>query len=263
MSPVRPVKMNRDTGKIRISSGFSLVEMAIVLMILGLILGGLLGAIGQSTESTRRLEAKNQLREIEEALYGFAQVQGRLPCPSDWDSSGAEDVTSPTTGTCGLYNGLLPNATLGLSGSVDENGFMMDPWGNPYRYSVALTTPNGSRYTGTTGIQSIYTNAATQIVNNGGNMLSVCNNAACSDVIMIDVAPAVVLSMGNNYGSITTASADEVANAGGVQLNSLYWVTTTREFVVTGYSEENFDDMLVWISPHLLLSKLITAGKLP
>ena len=261
--------MSRLPKKIYQYQGFSLVEMAIVLLILGVVLGGLLGAIGQSTENTRRLEAKNQLHEIEEALYAYGQVQGRLPCPGDDDTNGYEDLIGTTSnGNCGLTHGLLPNATLGLSGGVDENGFLMDPWGNPYRYSVALTTPNFSKYTGITGIQNIFGDATNQVVNNGGNMLTVCNNSACSDITMTDVSPAIVISMGKNWGNIEegTASADEQENAGdgtSKTTGNEYTVSNTMTFVVAGYSEENFDDMLVWISPHLLFSKMIAAGKLP
>jgi type II secretory pathway pseudopilin PulG len=239
--------------------------MAIVLLILGVVLGGLMGAIGQSTENTRRLETKNTLREIEEALYAFAQVQGRLPCPADADTAGAEDVTSPTTGTCGLYHGLLPNATLGLSGSINSNGFLEDPWGNPYRYSVATTTPNGSRYTGRNGITSIYNNALTQVVDTA-NMLDVCANTTClpdPGAVLADIVPAVVVSMGKNWGNVATGSAEEQVNGYSPSPLGVYNITNTNTFVLTGYSEENFDDMLIWLSPHLLFGKLITAGKLP
>lgn len=249
--------------------GFTLVEMAIVLLLLGLVINGLLVAVGQSAENTRRLEAKNKLREIEEALYGFAQVQGRLPCPADDDTNGAEDLTGTTlNGDCGLTHGLLPNATLGLSGGVDSNGFLMDPWGNPYRYSVGITKPfNNYTFTGTSDLQNIYDNADTELVN-VSPMLQVCDNATCSGTIMSGVVPAVVVSMGKNWPEISaTSSAAEQANAGDGSTKTpgsgAYPVTTTRTFVVTDYSEDNFDDMLIWLSPHILFSKMITAGKLP
>ena len=247
-------------------SGFSLVEMAIVLVILGVALGGLLGAVGQSVENSRRIEARNKLQEIEEALYGFAQVQGRLPCPADDDTAGVEDVANTASGLCNIIHGMLPNATLGLSGGVDGNGLLLDPWGNPYRYSVAGTTPGpcvNCRYTGTTGISDIFDNAATAIVNNA-NYLRVCDVDDCSGTVMSDVVPAVVISMGNNWPLIATGSANEQENAsGGTTTGGTYPVTNSVDFVAAGYSEVNFDDMLVWISPHILLSKLVTAGRLP
>jgi len=70
--------------------GFSLVEMAVVMLILGLLLGGLFTSIGQSTDNKRRTDTLNQLALVEEALYGFAQAYGRLPCPSTVASAGVE-----------------------------------------------------------------------------------------------------------------------------------------------------------------------------
>ena len=257
---------SREQSAISVEYGFSLVEMAIVLLIIGVILGGLLGAIGQSTENTRRLEAKSKLREIEEALYGYAQVQGRLPCPGDDDTNGAEDLGSGTTanGDCGRYYGLLPNATLGLAGGVDDNGFLLDPWGNPYRYAVGRSAAPYD-FTGSTEISTMYPLAAAQLT--GTNLLRVCDNSACSGAVMSDIVPAVVLSMGKNWAELSgSSSASEQENSGDGSTTTTggdYDVTTTRTFVVADYSEENFDDMLTWLSPHLLFSKMIEAGKLP
>lgn len=263
MDQAHPVRMNTKAGKHESCSGFSLTEMAIVLLIMGVILGGLLGAVGQSTENTRRLETKGKLREIEESLYAFAQVQGRLPCPADSDTNGLEDIAPADldTGDCNLFHGLLPNATLGLSGSINSNGFLEDPWGNPYRYSVTENTPNGYNYTGSTIIWNIYNSDPTDVAADA-DTLRVCDNTGCTGVIMTNVAPAVVLSMGNNWANVATGSAAEQANGSGTTLGT-YTVTNTNTFVLTGYSEENFDDMLIWLSPHLLFGKLITAGKLP
>ena len=243
-----------------------------VLFIIGIMLGGLLTAVGQSAENTNRLEARNKLREIEEALYGFALVQGRLPCPASGTSAGAEVFDTSgniNNGICFSQYGLLPNATLGLSGSVN-NGVLEDPWGNPYRYSVSGIVPGGGisdRYTGIDGIDNIYLNAPT-MVSGGPNVLRVCTISTCSttppDTIMTNITPAVILTMGKNWADIATASANEQENASGTTLpGSAYVVSNTRDFVLTGYSEENFDDMVIWISPHLLFSKLITAGQLP
>ncbi len=246
--------------------GFTLLELAFVLFIIGMMMGGLMTAIAQSAENTNRLEARNKLREIEEALYGFAQVQGRLPCPADSDTNGLENVASVTTGACNLYNGLLPNATLGLSGAVNGDGLLEDPWGNPYRYSVANTTRDGFRYTGSTGIPNIYDPPIPlpPQIGTALGFLNVCDSDDCSGVILSAITPAVVLSMGKNWPEIATASANEQENgSGGAPLGGTYSVTNTPIFVLTGYSEENFDDLVIWISPHLLFSKLITAGKLP
>ncbi|MDP2285944.1 MAG: prepilin-type N-terminal cleavage/methylation domain-containing protein, partial [Pseudohongiella sp.] len=109
------------------NAGFTLIEMSIVLLIMGLILGGLLAALGQSTESTRRTDASTQIKLIEEALYGYAQTYGRLPCPSTHLTAGVEAPVGG--GACTANHGFVPSATLGLQGAVNPDGLMTDPWG--------------------------------------------------------------------------------------------------------------------------------------
>lgn len=252
-----PANMRITPGNLNALSGFSLVEMAIVLLIMGTILGGLLTAVGQSTENTRRLEVRNKLREIEETLYGFAQVNGRLPCPADDTSTGFEDPLGG--GDCTRQHGFLPNSTLGISGGVNTDGLLIDPWGNPYRYSVAVRDASDSNraFTSAAGLSTFYNNNEISTT----DMLRVCDIDDCSGAILGDVVPAIVISMGKNWADFS--SANEVENGSGDSSMTGYTVTNTSDFVSAGYSEVNFDDMLTWVSPHLLFSKLITAGKLP
>lgn len=94
------------------------------------------------------------------------------------------------------------------------------------------------------------------------DMLRVCDTSACSGVVYADQAPAVILSMGANWASYTAANEEANAGDGTTQLGT-YNVTNTNDFVYTTYSEDNFDDQIVWLSPHVLFNKLVSAGKLP
>lgn len=250
-------------ARLRTQQGFSLMELAIVLMIVGTLMSGVLVAVGQSTESSRRALARTQLKEVQEALYGFAQTFGRLPCPATAVSGGAEAPVGG--GNCTVSHGFVPVATLGLSGSTNINGLLLDPWQNPYRYSASAKTSGGNRaFTHITGLRNHYTNAATEL--NATNMLRVCDSSTCTGTVLSALVPAVVISMGANWPDIATASANEQANASGATLvngGNSYPVTNTTDFVSTGYSETLFDDQLVWLSPHVLFSRMISAGKLP
>ena len=62
--------------------GFSLIEMAIVLFIVALLLGGLLPTVSSQIEQQHTNETRKQLDEIQQALLGFAVINGRLPCPA-------------------------------------------------------------------------------------------------------------------------------------------------------------------------------------
>jgi len=253
------------------SLGFSLVEMAVVLMILGILLNGLLVATGQSTANTRRIDARNQLRQFQEALYGFAQTFGRLPCPAIHTSDGKEEDPGGV-GDCFVSHGFLPNSTLNLSGRTNADGLLLDPWGNPYRYSFASVDENNTTdraFTSTTGLAQLFNDSGTDLVYSAG-MLRICGEdvpataiADCTDGnanVLSDLVPAVILTMGDNWATFT--SSEEVANASGGTLGT-YSVSNTNDFVNTEYSEENFDDMMIWLSPHILFSKMISAGKLP
>ena len=79
-------------------AGFTLAEMAIVLFIVVLLLGGLLVPLSAQIESHNIQATRDTLSEINEALLGFAAAQGRLPCPAQ---DGATGVESPLGGgTC-------------------------------------------------------------------------------------------------------------------------------------------------------------------
>jgi len=242
--------MNREQR----CSGFTLVEMAIVMVIVGLMLGGLMMSLAQTRENTRRSDAQGQLEEISDALYGFAQARGRLPCPATPGSGGVEAPAGG--GNCSRQHGFVPAASLGLSGPVNGDGLLLDPWNSPYRYSVtnanswAFTTADGMR---TSGMATLTPD------------LRVCRQAACGPPVA-EVIPAVVLSTGKNWATFT--SADEIANAGeatvgGGPSGSSYRIAGNRDFVSTDYSEANFDDLLTWLSPNILYTRMIAAGRLP
>ncbi|MBU3944041.1 MAG: type II secretion system GspH family protein [Proteobacteria bacterium] len=229
--------------------------MAIVLVIVGLMLGGLMMSLTQTRESTNRSEAVTQLAETEEALYGFAQANGRLPCPATPTSNGAEAPVGG--GVCTLQHGFVPSVTLGLRGSVNDDGLLLDPWNNPLRYSV--TTANGNAFTTSSQIKTV---GMTALIPN----LRVCREAACTNQITT-TAPAIVLSMGKNWATFT--HADEVANAGEATTTLIgpsgltYRIGNNNDFVSAGYSETNFDDLITWLSPNILYAKMFTANQLP
>jgi len=60
--------------------GFTLVELAMVLFIVSLLLGGLLVPLATQIEARQRSDAEEQLERIREALIGFAIINGRFPC---------------------------------------------------------------------------------------------------------------------------------------------------------------------------------------
>lgn len=238
----------------RLQRGFSLLEMAVVLVILSILLGGVLMSLSQAQEGRNRAEAEAQIAELVEALYGFAQANGRLPCPATATSGGLEaPVGGSTAGTpCTQRFGFIPSATLGVTGSVNAQGLLMDPWLSPYRYNVtnsnanAFTSPNGMRNATMAALAPAF---------------RICTAAACGGVVASAV-PAVVLSLGPDWATFTGAAVDATENSGEATIAG-YRHGNDNDFVSTGYIEEVFDDVITWISPSILYTRMIAAGQLP
>lgn len=88
------------------SGGFSLVELAVVLVILGVISMVLLQFLGVASQERRETASRDLLTRADDALLAFAMVNSRLPCPAV-AGAGVEDCSGSQVGT-------LPYRTLGL-----------------------------------------------------------------------------------------------------------------------------------------------------
>lgn len=238
--------------------GFTLTELAIVLLILGLLIGGLMMPLTAAVDSRNVSETRRTLAEIHEALLGFATAKGRLPCPAN-GSSGEE---SPLEGgNCTNYlDGFVPGSTLGLA-PLDEKGFVLDAWGKRIRYAVfaesikSVTNP----FTKTNGMKNV---GVASIA--GEELLFVCSSLPkvesgklkCADNSKLtDKAPVVVYSTGTNAGA--GSGADEAENTNG----NVFFVC--HEMTANAAPNGEFDDLVTWLSPHILISRMITAGQLP
>lgn len=238
-------------------TGFSLVEMAVVLAIVGVLLAGLLPTLSSQVEQRRTNETNKQLDEIKQALIGFAVSNGRLPCSATSASNGVEAPVGG--GTCtNSYNGFVPAVTLGLS-SMDAQGYAIDGWSNRIRYAIttkhsnAFTTSNGMSTTGLgTLAPDLYVCAtATGITGTTcGTATSLSTNAV-----------AVIYSLGKN-GMTGGAGTDETANPNPNSINNdKVFVSHVPSQV--GATNGEFDDIVTWLSPNTLFNRMVAAGKLP
>ncbi|MGZ8140675.1 type II secretion system protein [Bordetella bronchiseptica] len=91
----------------RSQRGFSLVEAAISLVILGIITVALWRFIDFSGRSTQAGQVDDLLARADRALIGYALAHARLPCPAS-STAGMENCGA------GEASGYLPYATLGL-----------------------------------------------------------------------------------------------------------------------------------------------------
>lgn len=263
-------------------AGFTLTELAIVLFIVSLLIGGMLVPLSAQMEVRGRQETEHALSNIREALIGFAVVNGRLPCPAQAGlATGATGVgleattaaagTASTTGPCGCTNatsgiasaggtacddttpgvvsGVLPWATLGLPEA--------DYWGNRYTYQV--TTRFGRLASGQTtfGCTPTSNPAAAAFALCSSGAITV-NTAVSGGTVFATNIPVIVVSHGKSgYGAYTsggtvlpglTAGSDEAENA-----------NADTVFI----SSAAIDDHMIWVPIGILMGRMLSAGKLP
>ena len=258
--------------------GFTLTELAVVLAIVGLLLGSLMYTLSAQTEQRNFVDTQRRLEEARDLVLGFAVVNGRLPCPaaappySPFNNATGTGTESPAGGACtDAYTGFLPGKAIGFQ-PVDSSGYALDATGNPIRYAVSTTSSN--RYTTqhtTASPWSLSSTPADLVICAawGGNPTG-CGTAA--SVTNTSVVVAVIWSQGKNFRPLAaagiasgSASNDEMANnkhrLPSVQNNYpvFVWHSPSPSTATTG----EFDDQVIWIPASVLYSKMIAAGILP
>lgn len=227
--------------------GFSLVEIAIVLVIVGLMIGGLLTPLSAQMDQRRVAETRRMLEEAREALVGYAVRHGHLPCPAISAANGEEDRSGQRC-TDERRDGFLPWATLGVP--------KLDAWNHLYRYSVTPAfADSGQRFKLVTPRDiTVYTRDA------GG---ALAYAAPAQDI------PALIVSHGANgagaYSELGVAAAATARGNDDERTNA----QSDVNFVARPHSGNRaqqggeFDDIVVWVSPNILFNRMVAAQVLP
>ena len=100
--------------------GFTLIEMAVVMVVVGIIISIMATVLPSLIQSGKIKKARAILEKVDYALQGYSIANHRLPF-ADGDADGNEDTD--------VYVGDLPYLTMGLSSNTD-------PWGNTIKYGV-------------------------------------------------------------------------------------------------------------------------------
>lgn len=250
-------------------NGFTLVELSIVILIMGLILGGLAMPLSTQLENGRIKETNSLLRDAEAAINGFAMTNGFLPCPATPASNG---LSATAGGGCVTQHGFFPATTLGLSGPRNADNLLLDSWASPLRYSVSaadidadgnwdFASPGEMRDVSITLLAPdlVVCNSAT------GSTATSCSGPATT---LTNSAPAVVFSMGKDWASFSGADQQENVGAtlGGGPSATSYPVPNDIVSVSRRSSDQSgneFDDLLAWISAASLYRDMVSGGQLP
>jgi len=229
--------------------GFTLLELSLVLVVVGILANMFLAPMGAQVERVKRDRTEVLLDQVEQALIGFAIAHGRLPCPAPVNGPAIERSDCPA----GENHGLVPATTLGIDGHRNQDGALLDHWGQPIRYAVSAAD-HSSR--GRPGSPDFTTSDEIREVGMGevASELVICseNAGTCArNDLLANQVPVVFYSLGKPG----EASLFESEN-----------IDDDSVFLDRPYSQAaglSYDDMLRWIPENILLYRLLQAGVLP
>lgn len=254
-------------------AGFSLLELAIALMVLMVLMVATVLVVQNQREYDRALNSAHHMENVQSALMTFVKTNGFLPCP-DTSGDGKENRTSVTPFACTSERGALPFLDLGLPSE--------DAWGQPLFYAVntradssgvvdiADSNESASYFNNQNSPNSFF-NVQTRPFgdgDNGAGNYGICGEqtpsilTTCPNTDLIESAAiAVVVSFGQN-GAATWAELNGGASAG-LDNAEAKNIDNTQFFWKAAGSERNdarFDDQLIWITAWDMKSAIISSG---
>lgn len=214
------------------NKGFTLVEMVIVLVIVGLLISVFLAPLSAQRDINDYGKVRADLEQIKEALYGYAIINGRLPCPTIQPNPAAAGYGEEAANCVApAPEGYLPWKTLGVR-EVDSWGIRRtattDPWVGYWRYRVNINAAVPF------ALETIFP-PTLSVRDSAGNTLTTNTESPL----------AIVYSAGKNL------------NPDGQNVSVLDGVYQSDVPIAT------FDDVTVWISRTVLMNRMVAAEKLP
>jgi prepilin-type N-terminal cleavage/methylation domain-containing protein len=276
-------RLQQQEGMTLRQVGFTLVEMAMVLAIIGLIMGAVLTLAAAQIQSSRLSSTQAKEDTIKKALQNFLVHSGRLPCPAVPTLAALSPgygVEAATPGACTLVpssgsgasavvTGIVPWVTLGLTDDAAQDGYY-----NRFTYQVTLSATNtvSPAAVTTSGQQTVAGLKGAIAVHSGtpailglppiGNQINDCMPSG--GTYNPCLAVVVIVSHGaNGYGAYTSngtqvalppAGTDEYENANG-----------DSTFVMKDFSTSAtnpFDDVILPLTANDLLSPLAATGSI-
>jgi prepilin-type N-terminal cleavage/methylation domain-containing protein len=244
--------------------GFSLVELSIVVLVIGIVLTMGIGAWTANLENQAHAATAQRQAAIKEALTGYLRRNNRLPCPdSDFTApDGVENRTTagdPTT-ACSAAFGIIPYTTLSLARDAARDG-----WGNFFSYHVSNTNITAS-VAGNWSANTDWTRSAWFRTGSTGLITVNNRNGATVTAIATNVVAVVVSHGRNGFGAYTiSGTRNTLATTGTDEENNTNAGTTylrrdlTTDDAATGGP---FDDQVLILTANDLLEPLFRDGSL-
>jgi len=258
-------------------SGFSLIEISIVLVIAGLLLSGLLPLLTAQRTNAAISATRTKGEAIVTALMSFVARNHRLPCPAIADLApntagyGIEETTpgacaGPTPDPSAILRGIVPWISLGLT---TEQG--LDAYHRRFTYFVrqqeTLRTPD--TISAMRGNMTIHSGTSVRPGlkspgNPAGNQVNTCTDNPGDNNSCNLFAVVVIISHGaNGSGAYLETGSQMELPTGALELEN---TDDDLAFIDTGYSSSDtdpFDDMLIALDPDDILRPLAKDGSIP
>lgn len=207
-------------------SGFTLIEMGVVIVIMGLIVGSFFSFYSTNDRQQRYELTQQRLDRISRALSDFASLNGFLPCAAPADPGiNPLGQARAACNTPGQRDGIVPFRELGLSQDDVTDGF-----GNPISYTVT----EAARLAQTAPLPDVHPNCRTAIWFPNASPTNVnpvqarfcCQQVQDSDALAVFTDPAMTAAQRasatqdapgpspSGFGSVdnqTTATADTLS----------------------------------------------------
>jgi len=256
--------------------GFSLVEVAISLVLLGLAAVGVFAVLKNQIEQHRISETRDILGQSRDALLSYVTGYGRLPCPATAASRGVEAFAVVAgANVCTVESGFLPAVTLGMA-NIDQFGLLEGAWHDTagslngtylraIRYSVTGLAGGTAHALTTTALHGQTRQAVqTSFTNNQG--LFVCASITGLQLVN-NRCGNLANTLGNNVAVIIWSLGADAADLGNYSLDekqnlnpTVPRVVINRTFAPLGALNGQFDDQVEWIPYPVIADRLLYAG---
>lgn len=243
-------------------SGFTLAEIAIVVLLMGILMTMGMKMLTVNLDSAASSETKAKQNVVKTALIGYLRTNKHLPCPSQLTGGipNGNEAVSCTANVQASY-GYLPWITLGLSKDA-----VLDGWKHFFVYKVANGFPALSKnWTSTTSNNPFDINELTTPT----NAITIQEgDGATAPANITQKAVVVIFSVGKNgYGAMEIQGPSNVAPPATniSETTNATAANANPTFIIRPYSETAlaaaggpFDDIVTYMTPQDLLQPLVT-----